>query len=98
MTVMTLSRRRLLQGAAAVGAAALTSRRLLAQQTTRSAGAPGAPLPARGEFLIRGAAVLTMDPALPDLVAGDVHVRDGAIVAVAQKIVARAHRSSKPPT
>jgi len=47
----------------------------------------GAPaLPARGELLIRGATVLTMDPAVPDLAAGDVHVRDGTIVAVAQKI------------
>jgi cytosine/adenosine deaminase-related metal-dependent hydrolase len=31
-----------------------------------------------------------MDPAVPDLVGGDVHVRDGAIMAVAQKIEAPA--------
>src|SRR5262249_61645948 len=31
-----------------------------------------------------------MDPAVPDLAAGDVHVRDGAIVAVAAKIDAPA--------
>ena len=37
-------------------------------------------------MLIRGATVLTMDPAVSDLAVGDVHVRDGTIVAVAQKI------------
>ena len=65
-------------------------RALLAQQAARTASASGAPLPARGELLIRGATVLTMDPAVPDLAAGDVHVRDGAIVAVAQRIEAPA--------
>jgi 5-methylthioadenosine/S-adenosylhomocysteine deaminase len=34
------------------------------------------------EFVVRGAYVLTMDPALGDLPDGQVHVRDGAIVAV----------------
>ncbi len=62
------------------------SQGLRAQQAARTTGAPGASLPARGELLIRGATVLTMDPALPDLAVGDVHVRDGTIVAVAQKI------------
>jgi cytosine/adenosine deaminase-related metal-dependent hydrolase len=47
-------------------------------------------LPARGELVIRGATVLTMDPAVPDLVGGDVHVRDGSIVAVARNIEAPA--------
>jgi hypothetical protein len=37
-------------------------------------------------LLIRGATVLTMDPAVYDLAVGDVHVRDGTIIAVAQKI------------
>jgi 5-methylthioadenosine/S-adenosylhomocysteine deaminase len=87
----TFSRRRLMQGAAALGTA-LLPRELLAQQAARTAGAPGAPLPSRGELLIRGATVLTMDPAVPDLAAGDVHVRDGAIVAVAQKIEAPSAR------
>ncbi len=35
-----------------------------------------------GEFVVRGATVLTMDPALGDLPTGDVHVRDGEIVDV----------------
>ena len=86
MARMTLSRRRLLQGTAGFAAAALTPRRLFAQQAARNAAAPGAPLPARRELVIRGATVLTMDPAVPDLTGGDVHVRDGAIVAVGQRI------------
>jgi cytosine/adenosine deaminase-related metal-dependent hydrolase len=34
------------------------------------------------QFVVRGAYVLAMDPALGDLPDGEVHVRDGAIVAV----------------
>ncbi len=41
---------------------------------------------ARDEFLIRNASILTMDPAVPDLARGDIHVRAGAIVRVAEKI------------
>src|SRR3954467_7965977 len=88
MARMTMSRRRLVQGTAGFAMAAMTPGGLFAQQAARNAAAPGAPLPPRGELLIRGATVLTMDPAVPDLVAGDVHVRDGAIVAVAQRIEA----------
>ena len=43
-------------------------------------------LPERDEFVVRGATVLTMDERLGDLQRGDVHVRDGAIVAVAPQI------------
>src|SRR5262249_60005562 len=57
--------------AAVVGAATLTAR-----------AAPAADLPRRGEFVVRNAIVLTMDPALGDLARGDVHVRNGEIVAV----------------
>lgn len=39
-------------------------------------------LPARGEFVIRGAYLLTMDAALGDLPRGDVHCKAGVIVAV----------------
>ena len=77
-----LSRRGLMQGTAALGMAALIPQELLAQQASRT----GASLPARGELLIRGATVLTLDPAVPDLAVGDVHVRDGTILAVAPKI------------
>ena len=40
----------------------------------------------RHEYLIRGAAIVSMDPAVGDFVKGDVHVRDGAIIAVAPRI------------
>jgi 5-methylthioadenosine/S-adenosylhomocysteine deaminase len=86
MPHIQLTRRTLMRGAAALGTAALVPQRLLAQQPARTASA----LPARGELIIRGATVLTMDPAVPDLAAGDVHVRDGAIVAVAARVDAPA--------
>jgi 5-methylthioadenosine/S-adenosylhomocysteine deaminase len=79
-----------MQGAAALGTAALFPRGLSAQQVALTPSAAGAPLPGRGELLIRGATVLTMDPAVPDLAAGDVHVRQEAIVAVAPVIEAPA--------
>lgn len=40
------------------------------------------------EFLIRGAAVVSMDPTIGDFAKGDIHVHDGAIVAVGPRIVA----------
>ena len=87
---MTFNRRRLLQGTAALATATLAPRPLFAQPAARSASSPSAPLPPRGEFVVRGATVLTMDPAIPDLANGDVHVRDGGIVAVAQRVEAPA--------
>src|SRR3954464_13653403 len=94
MTGRTFSRRRMLQSTAALAAAALAPRTVFAQQAVRG---PAPSLPARGEFLIRGAIVLSMDAAGPDLVAGDVHVRDGSIVAVAQKIQAAAAQVTDGP-
>ena len=46
------------------------------------------PQPERTEFVIRGANVVTMDPQLGEIAGGDVHVRDGAIVAVGRKLQA----------
>ena len=43
-------------------------------------------LPARGEFTVRNAIVLTMDAALGDIRDGDIHVRNGQIVAVGPKL------------
>lgn len=57
-----------------------------ASPSAQPADRPAATLPARGEFVVRGAHVLTMDPALGDFASGDVHVRDGAIVAVAANV------------
>lgn len=79
-----LDRRTLLAGTTALSAAALMSR-AAAQVTTLSAGGT---LPARGEFVVRGAHVLSMDERVGDLPVGDVHVRDGAIVAVGASVTA----------
>ncbi len=39
-------------------------------------------LPARGEFTITNAYIMTMEPSLGDFAGGSVHVKDGEIVAV----------------
>src|SRR6476660_9905924 len=78
------------RGVLAGGLAALAVTHL---QGARAQGAPppAAPaLPARGEFVLRGGHVLTMDASLGDLPEGDVHVRDGAIVAVGRSLDAGA--------
>src|SRR4051812_19560741 len=41
-----------------------------------------------GEYLIRDAYVLSMEPAIGNLPHGDIHVRDGAIVAVGTNVTA----------
>jgi adenine deaminase len=70
------SRRQFLCSAAALGAASAVPTRFAVGQT------PPVTLPARGEVLIRGGHVMTMDAATGDVAGGDVHVRNGAIVAV----------------
>jgi len=79
-TIFPIRRRDVLRGAAAVGAATLL--RPIPGAYAAAAGEGYAKLPARGEFLIRNAYVLTMDDKLGDLPNGDIHVRHGAIVAV----------------
>src|SRR5262244_828532 len=81
-----MSRRAVLQ-ATALSTMALATRKVSAQQN-RTAASPSAPLPPRREFVIRGATVLSMDPGVGDFASGDVHVRDGAIVAVAARVEA----------
>jgi 5-methylthioadenosine/S-adenosylhomocysteine deaminase len=85
MTVSHMSRRAMLKGATALGALAAESGAVLAQGPRRTA-----PLPLRREFVIRNATVLTMDPNIADLARGDVHVRDGAIVAIGPRLNVRA--------
>jgi cytosine/adenosine deaminase-related metal-dependent hydrolase len=55
-----------------------------------SGGGAGTRLPARGEYLIRGAYVMTMEPATGDLPLANVHVRGGEIVAVGAGVAAPA--------
>lgn len=83
----TLGRRAFMRGLAGVGAASASAAVApLAEAQQRSGGAPTRGLPRRGEFVIRNAYILTMDAALGDVDGGDVHVRDGAIVAVGKNV------------
>jgi cytosine/adenosine deaminase-related metal-dependent hydrolase len=82
-----LTRRGLIGSAAAIGATGLVGGTTIAQAQAPST-APA--LPVAGEFLIRDAHVLSMDPAIGDLPRGDVHVRAGAIVAVGPNLTAPA--------
>lgn len=45
-------------------------------------------LPTRNEVVIRNATILTMDGALGDVAAADIHIRDGEIVAIAASLSA----------
>jgi 5-methylthioadenosine/S-adenosylhomocysteine deaminase len=45
-------------------------------------------LPERGEFIIRGAYILTMDPSLGDIPNGEIHVRNGEIAGVGKNLSA----------
>src|SRR3954470_8578238 len=76
-----IDRRTLLQAGAALAMTALARQPLFAQQQKPA-------LPARGEFVIRNAIVLSMDARIGDLLRGDVHVRDGALFAIAKEIAA----------
>ena len=51
----------------------------------KKSGRPAGKLPARGELVIRNAYVMTMDATLGDIPRGDVHVRNGEIVAVGRR-------------
>ena len=81
-----LCRRRFIRGAAALGAAGLFSSPLMAQP--RRGEAASSRLPARGEFTIANAYVMTMDGSLGDIAGGAVHVRNGEIVAVGNDVKA----------
>jgi cytosine/adenosine deaminase-related metal-dependent hydrolase len=82
-----MDRRTALKAAAAFAATGLASCALRGQPGSEP-GAYAALLPGRGEFVIRGATVLTMDAAIGDFARGDVLVRNGAIIAVAPDIAA----------
>ncbi|HWM84031.1 MAG TPA: amidohydrolase family protein [Pseudolabrys sp.] len=85
MQVITFSRRSALTGAAALGAISVSGVGSAPAQTAASPGPASGTLPARGHVVIRNAYVMTMDKA-GDIRDGDVHVRDGAIVAVGEKL------------
>lgn len=84
-----LSRRNFLEAIAAVGslgvAACATGQTL---SKISAADRKTGTLPPRGEFVVRGAYVVTMDPKLGDISSGDVHVRNGALIGVGPKLSA----------
>ena len=86
----TLTRRELVGGAANLGL--LAAGGMLAGSATAGTDAGKAKLdgqwPAQGEYLIRGGYVMSLDQGIGDLDGGDVHVRNGEIVAVAGSISA----------
>jgi cytosine/adenosine deaminase-related metal-dependent hydrolase len=82
-----LCRRGFIRGAAALGAAGasgLFSTPLRAQAGRGDRGS--SKLPARGEFTIANAHIMTMDGTLGDIMGGSVHVRNGEIVAVGKDV------------
>jgi len=76
-----MNRRTFLKTSAAFSAAALL---------TKAQPARTAALPARRDFLIRDAYVLTMDRSLGEVPGGSIHVRNGEIVAVGKNLKAPA--------
>jgi 5-methylthioadenosine/S-adenosylhomocysteine deaminase len=93
MTDLALTRRGLLGGAAAFGAAGLSGISFGIADADRAYAAAAPKLPARGNYVIRKAYVMTMEKDTGDIKEGDVHVRDGAIVAVGEKLNAPGART-----
>ena len=83
-----LCRRSFLSGLAAIGTAGFMPKALAQGAIDARFERPNVTLPARGEFVITDATVITMDPQLGDVANGSVHVRDGAIVAVGANVSA----------
>ncbi len=85
----TISRRGFLEAVAVLGSLGLASCASNERQTSRSAarGRTGT-LPPRREFVVRNAYVVTMDAKLGDIPRGDVHVRNGALIAVGPNLTA----------
>lgn len=84
------SRRRFLAKGAvlATTAAFLPGPRLATAQTKKQERRAAGALPARGEYLIRNAYVMTMDRELGDIANGDVHIKNGEIMAVGKALKA----------
>ena len=75
---MAISRRNFLLGSSAIAVAGVSPQRAPAQT---------GPVP-QGEVVLSGGYVLSLDPVIGDLPKGDVHIRNGAIIAIAASIPA----------
>src|SRR5437016_13022248 len=86
----TLSRRGFLGALTALGSISLAACATNSTKASRlrAAGRATGQLPPRGEFVVRNAYVLTMDPKLGNIPRGDVHVRNGMLVAVGPNLAA----------
>jgi 5-methylthioadenosine/S-adenosylhomocysteine deaminase len=86
----TLSRRGFLSAVAALSSAGLAACAANSQPSSRVAVADRSTgkLPPRREFVVRNAYVVTMDAKLGDLPNADVHVRNGALVAIGPNLAA----------
>src|SRR6476660_5266272 len=82
----SLGRRAFMRGLAGIGAASANGATTLVEAQQRNNEGPTRGLPRRGEFVIRNAYIITMDSSLGDVDGGDIHVRDGAIVAVGRSL------------
>src|SRR5512145_2790732 len=86
---LEISRRGFLSSAAALGTMALAGCATRSSDgSTVAAGRASGTLAEPGEFVIRNAHLLTMDPKLGEIAGGDIHVRNGAIVAVGRNLSA----------
>ncbi len=85
-----ISRRGFFGATAALGAAGMIGQFACAPATRTAASSPSSrsDLPARGEFIVRNAYVMSMDSKIGDLPRGDVLVRNGSIAVVGTDIPA----------
>ena len=83
-----LTRRDLITGTAKLGLLAATAGVAGNACSQAKESKTGGGLPPRGEYLIRGGYILSMDANVGELDRGDVHIKDGGIVAVAAEVSA----------
>jgi 5-methylthioadenosine/S-adenosylhomocysteine deaminase len=84
----TISRRRFVGAVAALGSIGLAACATNSSSRLWAADRKPGQLPPRGEFVVRNGYVVTMDSQLGDIPRGDVHVRNGALVAAGPNLAA----------
>jgi 5-methylthioadenosine/S-adenosylhomocysteine deaminase len=87
----SIDRRSFVKGLAGIGFAGMAGRSAFAQgaqppSTSRRSAGAARRLPARSEFIVRSGYLVTMDASLGDIPDGDVHVRNGEILAVGRNL------------
>lgn len=86
-----VSRRSLLLGAGGLmgaGLVGLSAPAIISARPAQARETAPTPLPERGEYLIKGGMLITVDDALGNIEGGDIHVRNGEIVAIGKDIEA----------